>query len=79
MERIIAHKDFWDKPEEAKPILKERTLIGQAVDKFKGIYHDLEETELLLELALEESDSDTLEEVSQQVRIIEKGVQKLSL
>ncbi|UCD90705.1 MAG: peptide chain release factor 2 [Desulfobacterales bacterium] len=79
IERIIAHKDFWDKPEEAKPILKERTLIGQAVDKFKGIHHDLEETELLLELALEESDSDTLEEVSQQVRIIEKGVQKLSL
>ena len=46
---------------------------------FKKLYTDLEESQILLDLAIEESDSDTIEEVSQQIQAIEKKIKKLSI
>jgi len=40
---------------------------------------DLEESELLLDLAIEESDADTIEEVSQQIETLRKRIRGLSL
>jgi len=49
------------------------------IDSFNKLRSDLEESEILLDLALEESDPDTLEEVSSQIRDIDKRIKKLSL
>ncbi len=49
------------------------------VDRFKQLAGDLEETEILLDLAEEESDSDTLDEVAQQLQILDRKLSKLSL
>ena len=46
---------------------------------FKKLYTDLEESQILLDLAIEESDADTIEEVSQQIQAIEKKIKKLSI
>ena len=46
---------------------------------FNELYSDLEESQILLDLAMEESDADTIEEVSQQIEAIDKRVKKLSL
>ena len=46
---------------------------------FNELYSDLEESQILLDLAMEESDADTLEEVSQQIEAIDKRIKKLSL
>ena len=54
-------------------------MISGVIEKFKNLYSDLEESEILLELALEESDTDTIEEVSRQVPAIERKIRKLSL
>ncbi len=43
------------------------------------LYNDLEENEILLDLALEESDTETLEEVRRQLKAIDKRIKKLSL
>jgi peptide chain release factor 2 len=59
--------------------LKERTLITGKVTAIKKLSTDLEESEILLELAIEESDADTIEEVSQQIQAIDKKIKKLSL
>ena len=46
---------------------------------FNKLYSDLEENQILLDLAMEESDADTVEEVSQQIEAIDKRIKKLSL
>ncbi len=79
IEGVIAKKDFWDNPEENKPILQERTIISGMIDRFENLYNDLEESDVLLELAIEESDQDTTEEVAQKVQGLEKQIKRLSL
>ena len=79
IEALIAQKGFWDNPEETTGVLKERTSISGVLDRFKTFYSDLEECEILLELGMEESDTDTVEEASRQLRNIERRLKKLSL
>ena len=43
------------------------------------LYTDLEESQILLDLAIEESDADTIEEVSRQIEEIAKKIKKLSV
>jgi len=49
------------------------------VTSFRQLYTELEESQILLDLAIEESDADTIEEVSQQIQAIEKKIKKLSI
>jgi hypothetical protein len=36
IEGVIAKKDFWDNPEENKPILQERTIISGMIPFYKS-------------------------------------------
>jgi peptide chain release factor 2 len=76
---MIARDGFWDNPEETKPILKERTSLSNKVEKFKKLSEDLEETQILLDLAIDESDKDVLAEVSEQFRGLDQRIANLSL
>jgi len=76
---LIAQKGFWDNPEKTPSVLKERTMLSEKIESFKSIYKDFEENEILLDLAIEESDADALEEVAQQVRTIDARIKKLAL
>ncbi len=58
--------------------MQERSLISGQVEKFNNLYHDLEDNDLLLDLALEESDEETVEETTQQVHALEGKIQKFS-
>jgi len=49
------------------------------VVSFNQLYTDLEESQILLDLAIEESDADTIEEASQQIQAIEKKIKELSI
>ena len=79
IEQIIARKDFWDQPEETKGILKERTVLSAKIDSYKKLVGKLEDTEILLDLAIEESDKEALNEASQEIDLIEKNIDNLSL
>jgi peptide chain release factor 2 len=79
IEKIIAQDSFWDNPEDSKPILKERTSISNKIDNFKELWNDLEETQILLDLAVEESDEEALNEVTQQTAALDKKINQLSL
>ena len=79
IETIIAKDGFWDNPEDTKPILKERTVVSNKIDSFKKLLNDLEETQILLDLAVEESDEDALEEVTQQTDALDAKINQLSL
>ena len=76
---MLSQDGFWDQPEKSTAILKERTQISAKIDVFTSLVDDLEESELLLEMAVEESDQESVEEAAQQVATIEAGIDKLSL
>jgi peptide chain release factor 2 len=79
IEALIAQKGFWDNPEKTKDVLKERTSISGVLKRLKTLYNDLEECEILLELGIEESDTDTVEEASGQLQNIERKLKKFSI
>ncbi len=49
------------------------------MESFKELYNDLEESEILLDLAVEESDSETIEEAFKLVQAIDDRVKQFSL
>ena len=79
IETIIAQDGFWDNPEDTKSILKERTSVSNKIDSFKKLWGDLEETQILLDLAVEESDEEALAEVAQQAKTLDEKINRLSL
>ena len=79
IEQIIAKEGFWDNPDETKSILKKRTSLSGKIDDFYKLAEELEDNEVLLDLAIEESDEDTLQEASQQLSAIENKIDALSL
>lgn len=76
---IIAKDGYWDNPEKAKPILKERMSISNRIDNFKKLCSDLEESQILLDLAVEESDEEALDEVTRQAITLDEKIGQLSL
>jgi peptide chain release factor 2 len=79
IEQQIAKEGFWDNPEETKSILKTRTSLSNKIEKFNKLANDLEENQILLDLAVEESDEETLAEVSQQISDLDQRISGLSL
>jgi len=79
IEKIIAKEGFWDNPEDTKSILKERRSLSGKIDNFEKLEKELEENEILLDLAIEESDQEALEEVNQQLSKLEKKSDGLTL
>ena len=54
-------------------------MLSDKLERFRGIAKDLEDSEILLGLALEESDAETIDEISQQVRFIEDRITQFML
>jgi len=79
IEHLLSRDGFWDHPEKSTAILKERTQISAKIDVFTSLAVGLEESELLHEMAVEESDDESLAEATRQVAAVEKGIDKLSL
>ena len=79
IEALIAKDGFWDQPEETKGVLKERTRITQVLERFEELRSELEDTGVLLELAVEESDDLALKEADQQLQQLDKKIKQLSL
>ncbi len=79
IEAQIAHKNFWDNPDATTDVLKERTYLTNAIDNWKQLTEMVEDTEILLELAVEESDDDALNDVKKQIGVIDKKISGLSI
>ena len=54
-------------------------MISGIINRFDEIYKDLEESEILFDLGTEESDADTVNEASRQIRQLEKQIKKYSI
>nr|WP_236888913.1 peptide chain release factor 2 [Desulfoluna limicola] len=79
IEAQVSHKDFWNNPDATTTVLKERSYLTNLFSNWNELTRDIEDGELLLELALDEGDSETLEEVARQADTIDKRLKSLSV
>lgn len=79
IESVISRQGFWDNPENSKTILKERTVLSDKLEHFQKLCKDFEESEILFDLATEESDMETAEEASEQIQDVQRKIRQFSL
>ena len=79
LESIIAKDGFWDNPEATKPLLKERTALAAKVDRYHSLARELEDNEMLFEMALDEEDEATLAEIGDSLGRISDEIEAFSL
>ncbi|MFO7753690.1 MAG: peptide chain release factor 2 [Desulfobacteraceae bacterium] len=79
LEFLSAREDFWEDPEKATDLLRERTRISELLQGFEKLYESIEDTDTLLELAREESDKQAEKEVDAQLAELEKQIKKFSI
>ncbi len=75
----MAKDGFWDNPEAAKPLLKERTFLSGRLESYQALKSEIDDSELLLEMAMDEGDEQTLAEVASQTQALEKKFHSFSL
>ncbi|MCD4723170.1 MAG: PCRF domain-containing protein, partial [Desulfobacula sp.] len=79
LEIIISKENFWNDSDKATGLLKERTYLSNLLETWENIYKDIEDADILLELALEESDKDSEKEVAVLLSVLEKKIKKFSV
>ncbi|WP_425484392.1 peptide chain release factor 2 [Desulfoluna butyratoxydans] len=79
LEAQVSHKDFWNNPDATTAVLKERSFLTTLLENWNELSKDIEDGELLLELAMEEGDKETLEEVARHADGIDKRLKSLSV
>lgn len=70
---------FWDDQNRAQKILRERTSAQETIDSFAKMTQEIVAMEELLEMAVEESDEETLEEVASEIPGMTKVIRELEL
>jgi peptide chain release factor 2 len=79
LEKFMVKPDFWEKPEESKSVLKERADLNEIIQTWQQLSAELEECELLLDMALEEQDEENLKEVFREIQGLRTSVRNLEL
>lgn len=71
LERISGSEDFWNDPEKARNILKEKSSLDAVVDDWRKLNRDIQDARALLEMAVEENDEGALQEVRLDIEKLE--------
>ncbi len=71
--------EIWNRPGEMQKINKEKALLEKAVDAWKSLKSRSEDAEVLLEMAVEENDETSFEEVKAEVVQLETLVHELEI
>jgi peptide chain release factor 2 len=79
IEHIISKNGFWDAPEKTKGILRERTTLSETVNAWQKLRNELDDAAVLLDLAFEEDDKATVEEVSGTVQAVEDAANQMAI
>jgi len=79
IEPILAKEGFWNKPEEAKTVLKERTSLSNRLERFRKLAAEVQDSQALLEMAVEESDEGTLNDLGRQATSLLDMVDRFAL
>ncbi|GLQ29795.1 peptide chain release factor 2 [Litoribrevibacter albus] len=75
--RELEDAAVWENPEQAQALGRERASLETVVETIENMDSGLEDVEGLLELAVEEDDPDTVEEVEQELAGLKETLEKL--
>jgi len=74
----MSQADFWQKDqEEISSLNQQSAFLRAAIEDWQIHFHKLEDTKILAEMAFEENDEPTLEEVKKELSDIEKAIKDL--
>lgn len=79
LEKIMAKPDFWENPEAGRDTLKERSDLNEMIQVWKDLSGEIEDNELLFEMAIEEQDEQNLIEVRRKLKDLQKKYRELEL
>ncbi|MBN2125539.1 MAG: peptide chain release factor 2 [Deltaproteobacteria bacterium] len=78
LEKIMSKPDFWQKDqEEISRLNQQRVFLKENIEQWSRFYRETEDARILAEMAFEEEDQPTLQEVERDVVRIEKEVKGL--
>src|SRR5690606_30577389 len=75
----MAAADFWSDPETARQVVKQQKSLKRDVEQWEKVHRQWEDLEVLVELAVEEEDEQSLQEAAEQLRQLERAVERLEL
>ena len=75
----MAAADFWSDPETARQVVKQQKSLKRDVEQWEKVHRQWEDLEVLVELAVEEDDEQSLQEAAEQLRHLERAVERLEL
>ena len=67
---------FWDNPDKAREISQEATQLKNAVESYKQLVSDIEDANVMLEMAIDEDDLSMESEIKEYVKQIEETLEK---
>ena len=79
LEATAAKPEFWAEPDTAQKVLKEQSDLRQTLEQHATLVKELEDFRVLLELAADHEDAETLEEVSGGLKGLVRQVRGLEL
>lgn len=79
LENLMTREDFWSKTDTPKDLLRERAELSDVIERWSNLGKEIEECEILLELAVEEDDEATIQEVTNRVTQLKKKLRGLEL
>ncbi|MCE5335814.1 MAG: peptide chain release factor 2 [Desulfobacteraceae bacterium] len=79
LEKLMAKQDFWDSPDSSRDVLKERSELNEMIGTWRNLLGELEDNELLFEMAVEEDDEQNVIEVRRKLRELQKKYRDLEL
>jgi peptide chain release factor 2 len=75
----MAKQDFWETPEASRDVLKERSDLNEMILTWGNLAAELEDNELLFEMAVEEQDEHNLQEVNRKLKELQIKYRELEL
>ncbi len=79
LEQIISKENFWNDADTATILLKERNTLSKLLETWETLYSGIEDADVLLELAHEESDKESEKEVADLIHSLEKKIKRFSV
>ena len=79
IEHLISGAAFWEDQDRAKSILKERSALSSAIERWGSLHAAVEECEILFELGTEESDEKSIAEAQALSENLGRRIKQLSV
>lgn len=79
IENIISDNDFWNDPDRAQTIMKEKKSIDDSLAELEELARSMEELQLLCEMAEEENDEELAAEAAASVKTLNRGLEQLKI